>query len=103
MMFVHLESADVYRDGGSYAATLRNADGAEYQLWLERSRMPDSQGLHHRWLFAYSGPTHFGPGYPPGCVPVVTGSDAERELNESLRSFVERGRGTASENHWRRF
>ena len=102
MMFVGLVHADIYRDGGSYRATLSTTDGAEYHLWLQRSRMPDSDGLHHRWLFAYSGPVHRGPGYPPGALPVVTGSDADRQLIESLRTFIKEGPGSASENHWRR-
>jgi hypothetical protein len=103
MTFAGLETADIYRDGGSYAATLRTADGVEYQLCLRRSRMPDSDGLHHRWLFAYEGAAYRGPGYPPHCVPIVTGSDAEHELLDSLRIFIEGGRRTASEYHWRRF
>jgi hypothetical protein len=32
----------------------------------------------------------------------VAGSDEERELLAALKVFTERGRGTASEGHWRR-
>jgi len=109
MVFVRLEAADIYRDGGSYGATLRTADGTEYQLWLECcDRYTENclhlEGLHHRWLFAYSGPVHTGVAYSPGVpsVPIETGSVAERELLEALRTFIEGGPGTTPEYPWRR-
>src|SRR5262245_25721924 len=52
---MRLVGVDVHRDGGSYSAAFATANGAIYSIWLQRSRMPDSDGLHHRWLFEYFG------------------------------------------------
>jgi hypothetical protein len=75
--------ADVYRDGGSYSASFETADGAIYSVWLQRSKMPDSEGAHHRWLFEY-----FGMERPQDCPPIVTGSAAEKALFARLRRFL---------------
>src|SRR5215469_3264413 len=81
--FTHLKFADVYRDGGSYGATLETDTGKEFSIWLQRSRMPDANGLHHRWLFAYEGREK-----PSDAVPVLTGSDRERDLLQALDRFM---------------
>ena len=83
MKLVELIEADIYRDGGSYGASFIADDDREYGLWLERSRMPDGAGLHHRWLFEYRGSER-----PNDCVPVVTGSDEERALFDRLDEFL---------------
>jgi hypothetical protein len=83
MKLTRLLSADVYRDGGSYRACFETDDGRIYTLWLQRSRMPDAEGLHHRWLFAY-----FGTERPERCLPVVTGSEEERALLARLNALV---------------
>ncbi len=53
MELTKLISADIYRDGGSYSATFETDDGRTYSVWLQRSKMPDHEGMHHRGLFAY--------------------------------------------------
>ena len=75
--------ADIYRDGGSYGASFETGEGFIYSVWLECSRMPDGEGLHHRWLFQY-----FGNERPKDCLPVVTGSEEERALLGRLHSFL---------------
>jgi hypothetical protein len=75
--------ADIYRDGGSYEASFETDEGLIYNVWLQCSRMPDDEGLHHRWLFHY-----FGDERPKDCLPVVTGSDEERALMGRLRSVL---------------
>jgi hypothetical protein len=78
-----LVDADIYRDGGSYAASFETDTGAIYSVWLQRSRMPDGDGLHHRWLFAYAGVER-----PRDCVPILTGSAEEKALLTRLRDFL---------------
>jgi hypothetical protein len=75
--------ADIYRDGGSYKASFETDGGLTYNVFLQRSKMPDSAGLHHRWLFQ-----HFGEELPEGCLPVVTGSKEETALLGLLRDFM---------------
>jgi hypothetical protein len=75
--------ADICRDGGSYEASFETDGGLTYNVFLQRSKMPDGEGLHHRWLFQ-----HFGEERPEGCLPVVTGSKEERALLGLLRDFM---------------
>jgi hypothetical protein len=75
--------ADVVRDGGSYGACFETSDGRLYSIWLQRSKMPDAEGPHHRWLFEY-----FGPARPQNCLPVITGSEDERALLDRLNDFM---------------
>jgi hypothetical protein len=75
--------ADIHRDGGSYGASFETDDGLTYNIWLQRSKNPDGDGLHHRWLFEY-----FGASRPEGCLPVVTGSEKEKALLGRLKSFL---------------
>jgi len=75
MMATKLIFADIYRDGGSYGASFETDNGLTYNIFLQRSKMPDADGLHHRWLFEY-----FGDNRPQGCLPVVTGSEEEKAL-----------------------
>jgi hypothetical protein len=79
-----LIEADIHRDGGSYGASFETDDDRIYSIWLQRSRMPDGGGPHHRWLFEY-----FGRARPSECLPVVTGSDQERALLARLKDFAE--------------
>jgi hypothetical protein len=83
MRLTRLIFADIYRDGGSYGASFETDNGLTYNVELQCSRMPDDEGLHHRWLFQY-----FGKERPEGCLPVVTGSEDERALLERLRDFL---------------
>jgi hypothetical protein len=78
-----LVDADIYRDGGSYSASFETENGSIYSVWLQRSKMPDSEGLHHRWLFAYVGLER-----PQDCLPIVTGSAEETALLTRLRDFL---------------
>jgi hypothetical protein len=75
--------ADVFRDGGSYQASFETHDGLTYNIWLQRSKMPDDEGRHYRWLFEY-----FGTQRPEGCLPIVTGSREEKILLGRLRDFL---------------
>jgi hypothetical protein len=92
MKLAKLTFADIYRDGGSYRASFETDDGRAYTIWLQRSRMPDAEGLHHRWLFAY-----FGSARPEDAPPVVTGSEEERALLAHLCAFIAAAAGTAAE------
>ena len=83
MKLTRLISAESYRDGGSYGASFETDDGLAYNVWLQQSKMPDDEGLHHRWLFQ-----NFGKMRPEGCLPVVTGSEDERVLLEHLHDFL---------------
>ena len=83
MKLTRLVFADIYRDGGSYGASFETDDGLTYNVFLQRSKMPDSEGLHHRWLFQY-----YGKERPEGCLPVVTGSQEERAVLGLLRDFM---------------
>jgi hypothetical protein len=67
MKLTRLIFADICRDGGSYVASFETDDGLTYNVLLKRSKMPDGEGLHHRWLFQ-----HFGKERPEGCLPVLT-------------------------------
>lgn len=78
-----LKFADVHRDGGSYGASFETENGLDYNIWLQRSKMPDSDGLHHRWLFEFSGLNR-----PEGCLPIVTGSEEEKALLGRLKVFL---------------
>jgi hypothetical protein len=86
-----LTFADIYRDGGSYGATFETDDGRSYNVWLQRSKMPDSEGLHHRRLFAY-----FGAELPERAPPIMTGSDEERTLLSRLNRLATSSGDTAS-------
>jgi len=83
MRLLTLIEADIYRDGGSYGALFVGEDCLEYGLWLERSRMPDVEGLHHRWLFEYRGSK-----LPAERVPIVTGSIEEQRLIRRIQAFL---------------
>jgi len=83
MKMMKLNFANIHRDGGSYGASFETDDGLTYNIWLQRSKMPDGDGLHHRWLFEY-----FGTSRPQGCLPVVTGSDEEKALLRRLKDFL---------------
>jgi hypothetical protein len=83
MKITKLTFADIYRDGGSYRACFETDNGLTYNIWLQRSKMPDGDGLHHRWLFEY-----FGTDRPQGCLPVVTGSKEEKALLDRLKDFL---------------
>jgi hypothetical protein len=78
-----LNFADIYRDGGSYGASFETDDGLIYSIWLQRSKMPDEDGLHHRWLFEFLGDNR-----PEDCLPMVTGSDEEKALLGRLKDFL---------------
>jgi hypothetical protein len=66
------------------AAKASFADGGlTYNVFLQRSKMPDSEGLHYRWLFP-----HFGEERAEGCLLVVTGSKEETALLGLLRDFM---------------
>jgi hypothetical protein len=90
MELVKLIFADICRDGGSYEACFETDDGRSYNVWLQRSKMPDSEGLHHRWLFAY-----FGAERPDGALPIMTGSDEERTLLSRLNGLAVSSEATA--------
>jgi hypothetical protein len=83
LQFKRLQFADVIRDGGSYVAIFETDAGKEFGLWLQRSRMPDENGRHHRRLFAYHGTEK-----PLDSIPMLTGSDDEALLLESLGTFL---------------
>jgi hypothetical protein len=73
----------IHRDGGSYGATFETEGGLIYNVWLQRSKMPDGEGLHHRWLFEYVGANR-----PQDCLPIVTGSEEEKALLVRLKDFL---------------
>jgi hypothetical protein len=50
--------------------------------------MPDAEGRHHRWLFAYEGSEK-----PPDAIPVVTGSDLERDIFGAMDAFLATSKG----------
>jgi hypothetical protein len=83
MKLTRLIFADIYRDGGSYGASFETDNGLTYNVLLQRSGMPDGEGLHHRWLFQYLGKER-----PQGCLPVVTGSKEEKVLLGLLSDFM---------------
>lgn len=83
MKIVKLLWADIYRDGGSYEAEFSTDENLSYSVFLERSRMPDEKGLHHRWLYEYRGSER-----PENCLPVITGSIEEQQLIDRLESFL---------------
>jgi hypothetical protein len=78
-----LNFADINRDGGSYGASFETDSGLVYGIWLQRSKMPDGDGLHHRWLFEFLGSIR-----PEGCLPIVTGSKEEKALLDRLKEFT---------------
>ena len=78
-----LNFADICRDGGSYCASFETGNGLIYSIWLQRSKMPDGDGLHHRWLFEFLGSSR-----PEDCLPIVTGSEAEKVLLGRLKDFL---------------
>jgi hypothetical protein len=86
MMLTKLILADICRDGGSYVADFETDNGLTYSIFLQCSKMPDADGLHHRWLFEY-----FGDNRPQGCLPVVTGSREEKGLLDRLQDFLGSG------------
>lgn len=86
MILTKLLVADIYRDGGSYCASFETDDNRRYNIWLQRSKMPDEDGLHHRWLHEY-----FGERHQDGDLrgrPIVTGSEAECLLLSRLNKFL---------------
>jgi hypothetical protein len=78
-------SADEYRDGGSYSATFATDDGLPLSIFLQRSRMPDREGRHHRALYEYRGES-----MPDGCRSVLSGSQEERRLLRLVDEFLAR-------------
>jgi hypothetical protein len=84
MILQELVGADVHDDGGSYEAAFTTDDGVGYGLWLDRPTRSNDGQYRYRWLFEYHDYER-----PQGCIPVVTGSDQERELIERLRAFLE--------------
>jgi hypothetical protein len=83
MKLVKLLGADIYRDGGSYSAEFETDEGTVYSVFLQRSAMPDENGLHHKWLYEYQGYDK-----PKNCSPIITGSVEERNLLERLQDFL---------------
>jgi hypothetical protein len=83
MNLLHLLSADIYRDGGSYGARFSGSDGLTYTLWLQRSAMPDKGGLHHRSLFLYAGETR-----PSGCKPIDFHSAEEHSIVQAIEDIL---------------
>ena len=83
MKLTKLNFADIHRDGGSYGASFETDNGLTYNIWLQRSKMPDGDGLHHRWLLEY-----FEASQPQGRLPVVTGSEEEKALLGRLKDFL---------------
>jgi hypothetical protein len=90
MRFIELITADIHRDGGSYEAIFKTDEGGEHGVWLQRSAMPHAGGLHHRWLFEYPGREQ-----PEGCLPIVTGSDQERDLVRRISELLSGHEGAA--------
>lgn len=82
MKLVKLLWADIFRDGGSYGAEFSTDEHLSYSVFLERSRMPDEEGLHHRWLYEYRGSER-----PENCLPIITGSVEEQQLINRLDCF----------------
>jgi predicted metal-binding protein len=83
MELVKLLGADMYRDGGSFSAEFETNDGTIHSVFLQRSAMPDNEGLHHKWLYQYQGYDK-----PQNCPPIITGSDEESELLARLQDFL---------------
>jgi hypothetical protein len=83
MNLLHLLSADIYRDGGSYGARFSDSDNQTYTLWLQRSAMPDNAGLHHRSLFLYAGDTR-----PSDCKPIGIGTPEELSIVATIESIL---------------
>ena len=91
MKLIELNFADLYRDGGSYRASFQTDNDLTYNVWLQRSKVPDEEGLHHRWLYEYVGSHR-----PRNCLPVITGSVEERAILHRLKVFLAASRGTSS-------
>ena len=85
MKLIKLLWADIFRDGGSYGAEFSTDEDSNYNLFLQCSRMPDENGLHHRWLFEYRGSSYE---VPENCLPVLSGSNEEQQIIERLKSFL---------------
>jgi hypothetical protein len=85
MKLVKLLWADIFRDGGSYGAEFSTDEDLSYSLFLQRSRMPDEEGLHHRWLFEYRGSFSER---PENCLPVLAASVQEQQIIERLKIFL---------------
>ena len=83
MKISRLLECDIYRDGGSYCASFELSDGGTYNLWLQRSRFPDSAGSHHKWLIE-----HNEVGRPSGGMFVGTGTAQERAILDALREVI---------------
>ena len=86
MKLIELLWADIFRDGGSYGAEFSTDENLNYSVFLERSRMNDKAGLHHRWLFEYR--AEFSE-RPENGLPVITGSLEEQQLINRLESFLD--------------
>ena len=95
MKLVKLLWADIFRDGGSYGAEFSTDEDANYSIFLERSRMPNGKGLHHRWLFKHRGSF---PEHPENGISVVTGSIEEQEITNCLKCFLEASPKLTKEN-----
>jgi hypothetical protein len=91
MKLIKLNFADIHRDGGSCQASFQTDDDLTYNLWLERSRMPDGEGLHHRWPFEYVGSER-----PRSCLPVITGSVEDTAILDRLNQFLATSGGMTS-------
>ena len=91
MKLVELLSADIYRDGGSYSADFLTDENLNYSIFLKCSKMPDEIGLHHKWLFEYSGNElpYINTNFSENFIPVLTGSIQEINLLKRLKKFVE--------------
>jgi hypothetical protein len=85
MHLVDLISAHIFRDGGSYEAAFTTDDAGVYRVRLERSRMPDHDGLHHGQLLEYRS-------LEPGAkgAAIARKSAKERELLRQLDELLAR-------------
>lgn len=69
----------MFRDGGSYYADFLINNDSIYTVFLQRSKMPDEKGVHHKWLFEFF-KSDFDENLaevPKDCLPIVTGSKQE--------------------------
>lgn len=86
----HLNTCDVYRDGGSYGAIFTTADGEVYRLWLERHPLifeTNYSGPRHHYLFE-NWDWNLPPSEDRG-FPVVSGSAEEQGILDRLVAFIQ--------------
>jgi uncharacterized protein (DUF1330 family) len=82
LRFAELVDCDIFRDGGSYEATLRTPDGDQVTLALEVDRTRDERPRRHGSLYECA--LH----QTRDARPVAIGSEREGEILAALDAFL---------------